>query len=79
MENELSKRFDMKYLVEAKLCLGIEIHRDLSIRKLRLFQIKDLNGFLEIFSISDSLPVDKPIEHTFLLGFRFSWQKLNVR
>lgn len=53
----------MKDVVEAKICLGLEIHRYRSIRQLKLSQSQYVNVFLDHFSTSDSLPVNTQMEH----------------
>lgn len=65
MKNELNKRFEMKDLGEAKLCLGLEITRDRPNRRLHLTQSKYIVGILERFGMEDSKPVATPMEGTF--------------
>lgn len=62
MKSELTKRFAMKDLGKAELCLGLEIHLDGSTSQLRLYKSKYVNGFLEFFSMSDSRTVNTPME-----------------
>ena len=59
---ELHKRFEMKDLGEAKVCLGLEIHRNRSERKLWLAQSKYANTVLARFGMDTCKPVHTPMD-----------------
>ena len=62
IKSELHKRFEMKDLGEAKVCLGLEIHRDRSARKLWLGQEKYARTVLARFGMETCKPVSTPME-----------------
>ena len=64
MKQELSKRFEMKDLGEAKLCIGLEIQRDRSQRNLRLTQAKYAASILERFNLSKCNPCLTPMDQS---------------
>ena len=59
---ELSKRFRMKDLNEARQCLGFEIHRDVQRGTLHLSQTKYANKVLCRFGMEQSKGVTTPME-----------------
>ena len=52
MKGELNKRFEMKDLGEAKVCIGLEIQRDRTAKTLSLTQTKYASNVLERFRMS---------------------------
>jgi len=62
MKNMLSDRFEMKDLVQANVCLGLEITRDRKQRKLWLTQQAYMEKIVERFGMTDSKPVATPME-----------------
>ena len=62
VKQELNKRFEMKDLGEAKLCIGFEIHRDRSQFKLRLTQAKYAASVFEGFNMSKCNPCLTPMD-----------------
>ena len=61
MKGELSKRFEMKDLGQAKVCLGLEISRVRSEKAVFLSQSKYSISILERFGMQDSRPVPTPM------------------
>ena len=61
IKGELSRRFEMKDLGEAKIILGLEITRDRSSHKLWLSQTKYATSVLERFGMRDCRPVATPM------------------
>lgn len=53
MKNEVNKRFEMKDLGAARLCIGIEISGDRQCRTLCLIQRRYAKSNLELFNMSD--------------------------
>ncbi len=62
---ELRKRFEMKDLGEARVCLGIEITQDRANRTLHLSQQKYSESVLERFGMHNAKPVPTPMESGF--------------
>ena len=62
IKGELSKRFEMKDLGEAKTCLGLEITRDRANRTLKLSQSAYAADVLERFGMTQCKPVATPME-----------------
>lgn len=62
LKGELSQRFEMSDLGEAKVCLGLEITRDRENRVLQVSQERYANKVLERFSMNNSKPVVTPME-----------------
>ncbi|CDF77556.1 Retrovirus-related Gag-Pol polyprotein [Chondrus crispus] len=62
MKGELNKRFEMKDLSEAKVCIGLEIHRDRTIKTLSLTQTKYALNVLDRFKMSTCNPSLTPME-----------------
>ena len=65
IKGELRKRFEMKDLGEARVCLGLEITRDRANRTLHLSQKKYTQSVLERFRMHDAKPVPTPMESGF--------------
>lgn len=65
IKGELQKRFEMKDLGEARVCLGLEIARDRPRRTLRLSQENYMQSVLERFSMHNSKPAATPMESGF--------------
>ena len=61
MKNMLSDRFEMKDLVQANVCLGLEITRDRKQRKLWLTQQAYMEKIVERFGMTDTKPVATPM------------------
>ncbi len=62
IKGELSKRFEMKDMGEAKMCLGLEITRDRANRILKLSQTAYAESVLERFAMTNCKPVATPLE-----------------
>ncbi|CDF39897.1 unnamed protein product [Chondrus crispus] len=62
MKGELNKRFEMKDLSEAKVCIGLEIQRDRTIKTLSLTQTKYALNVLDRFKMSTCNPSLTPME-----------------
>ncbi len=62
IKGELSKRFEMKDVCEAKMCLGLEITRDRANRILKLSQTAYAESVLERFGMTNCKPVTTPLE-----------------
>lgn len=62
VKRELSKRFQMKDLSEARMVLGFEIHRDRSKRQLYLTQSAYTRKVLERFGMLQCKPMDTPMD-----------------
>ena len=62
MKEELHKRFEMKDLGEAKICIGLEIHRDRATKSLSLTQSKYASNVLERFRIAACNRAIPPME-----------------
>ena len=63
MKGELKKRFEMKDLGEAKVCIGLEIHRNRGAGQLWLGQRKYAESVLERFHMSKCNPSSTPMDH----------------
>ena len=61
IKGELSRRFEMKDLGEARIILGLEIIRDRNSRKVWLSQTKYATSVLERFGMGDCRPVTTPM------------------
>lgn len=61
IKTELGKRFEMKDLGEAKVCLGLEITRDRKNRTLKLTQTGYAEQVVEKFGMSGCKPVPTPL------------------
>ena len=61
MKGELNKRFEMKDLGEARMCLGLEISRDRHKKILNVSQAKYTQTILERFGMQDSRSVPTPM------------------
>ena len=64
MKQSLNKRFEMKDLGEAKLCIGLEIQRNRSQHKLCLTQVKYATSILERFGMSNCNACVTPMEQS---------------
>ena len=62
MKGELNKRFEMKDLGEAKVCIGLEIRRDRIAKTLSLTQSQYALNVLEQFRMSTCNPCLTPME-----------------
>lgn len=62
LKRNLSDKFKMKDIGEAKMCLGIRITRDRKKDKIFIDQEKYINGMLEKFNMADCNPVLTPID-----------------
>ena len=62
MKGELNKRFEMKDLGEAKVCIGLEIQRDRATKTLSLTQAKYASNVLDRFRMSTCNPCLTPME-----------------
>lgn len=62
MKSMLSNRFDMKYLGETKVCLGLEITRNRKEKKLWLSQRSYMETLLERFDMSNCKRVPTPMK-----------------
>ena len=62
MKGELNKRFKMKDLGEAKVCIVLEIPRDRATKRLSLTQSKYASNVLERFRLSACNPAITPME-----------------
>ena len=62
MKSELRKRFEMKDLGEAKVCIGLEISRDRKSRTIRITQSKYAGSVLDRFNMSACNPCATPME-----------------
>ena len=63
MKGELNKRFEMNDLGEAKVCMGLEIHRNRGTGQLWLGQRKYAESELERFHMSKCNPSSIPMDH----------------
>jgi len=63
----LSQEFDMKDLGAAKKFLGMEIHKDISSKKLWLSQQRYVEKVLDRFGMSNTKPVSTPLANHFKL------------
>ncbi len=65
IKGELRKRFEMKDLGEAQVCLGLEISRDRANRTLRLLEDRYTESILERFGMQNARTVATPMESGF--------------
>ena len=68
LKAQLNSEFEMKYLGAAKKNLGMEIHRDRSVRKLCLSQKKYIDRVLERFGKQNVKPMSTPLIAHFRLS-----------
>ena len=62
MKGEINKRFEMKDLGEAKVCIGLEIHRDRATKSLSMTKSKYASNVLERFRMAACNPAITPME-----------------
>lgn len=62
IKGEFSRRFEMKDIGEAKLCLGLEITRDRKNKKLFLTQSAYVSKVLQRFALSECVPEVVPLQ-----------------
>ena len=62
IKGELNKRFEMKDLGEAKVCIGLEIHRSRGTKTLSLTQSKYASNVLDRFRMKSCNPTSTPME-----------------
>ncbi|CAM8972742.1 unnamed protein product [Rhodiola kirilowii] len=72
LKKQLSKRFAMKDLGEAKQILGMRIERDRKAGKLHLSQTEYIKKILERFSMQDAKPSKIPLGNQITLSIRDS-------
>ena len=70
MKSMLSDRFEMKDLGEAKVCLGLEITRDRSQKKLWLTQQSYMEKIVDRFGMKECRPIDTPMQEAHTKGER---------
>ena len=68
MKNQLSGEFEMKDLGTTKKILGKKIHKDRSIGKLYLSQMKYFEKVLKHFDMQDYKPESTPLAANFNLS-----------
>lgn len=67
MKAQLSRRFEMKYLAQVTVCLGIEISRDRAKLILHLRQITYMRSILARYAMKNCKPVTTPM-HSHLVS-----------
>ncbi|CAM8962823.1 unnamed protein product [Rhodiola kirilowii] len=72
LKKQLSKRFAMKDLGEAKQILGMRIERERKAGKLHLSQAEYMKKILERFSMQDAKPAKIPLGNQITLSIRHS-------
>ena len=74
MKKMFCKRFEMKDLGEAKVCLGLEINRNRREKKLVLTQESYMKKVVDRFGMTDSKPVPTPMEEPKSIEDRLEWE-----